>query len=202
VTRNRRAEQIGTGQSWKGPTRQPLEAPAGGSASSSEAADADRSKRAPRARRRAIGFPRPTHKPERRRPLIRKEVDEVDRPTRIVAIPGERLPRCCEYGAYPARSAGSPLRCGTGCGTDTFRPGRALVATPRWRRSAPRRCATRQRPSSQRESPRSGFRRGQLRPTGLSGEARPSAEAALATERLPTPSAPPEADGTSVPLRR
>jgi hypothetical protein len=29
----------------------------------------------------------------------------VDRPTRIVAILGERLPRCCEYGAYPARSA-------------------------------------------------------------------------------------------------
>lgn len=32
----------------------------------------------------------------------------MDRPTRIVAIPGERLPRCCEYGAFPARSARPP----------------------------------------------------------------------------------------------
>jgi hypothetical protein len=39
----------------------------------------------------------------------------VDRPTRIVAIPGERLPRCCEYGAFPARSARPPSLLG-GCG--------------------------------------------------------------------------------------
>lgn len=29
----------------------------------------------------------------------------MDRPTRMVVTPGERLPRCCEYGAFPARSA-------------------------------------------------------------------------------------------------
>ena len=32
----------------------------------------------------------------------------MDRPTRTVVRPGERLLRCCEYGAFPARSARSP----------------------------------------------------------------------------------------------
>lgn len=69
---------------------------------------AARSKTERRARQRAIGFPRRNHEPGRARPLTDEDVDEVDRPTRIVAISGERLPRCCEYGAFPARSARPP----------------------------------------------------------------------------------------------
>lgn len=126
----------------------------------------------------------------------------MDRPTRIVAIPGERLPRCCEYGAYPARSARRPTSVGAGSGTDTFHRGRALAATPRRRRSAPRRCATRQRPSSQRVSPRPGFPSGQLRHAGSSGRATANRRSCLDRGAPPAPSAVPEADGTSVPIRR
>jgi hypothetical protein len=55
----------------------------------------------------------------------------VDRPTRIVAIPGERLPRCCEYGAYPARSASSRASARAAGGADTFRPREGRKAGPR-----------------------------------------------------------------------
>jgi hypothetical protein len=44
----------------------------------------------------------------------------VDRPTRMVVTPGERLPRCCEYGAFPAHGA-RPLSSARGPRSDQYR---------------------------------------------------------------------------------
>jgi hypothetical protein len=123
----------------------------------------------------------------------------VDRPTRIVAILGERLPRCCEYGAYPARSASSP-RFGAERLVEPIPSARGQAARSARgrRRSAP--CAARLA-----NAPRhSGCLRGRTSDAATVAQpARPAkrrlaADGARRPERTPARPAPPGRNGISV----